>query len=300
VLRIVQCPLIDSMRYIATIAALFLLGRTLAAAQEHAARGLVLEVDRIHHRLVVSCDAVPGYMAAMDMPFVVPDAGQLDALKPGSLIRFTIVEHGSNPLAKNIQPVANFEPEPAQAGSLSVLNSAANPSSAKPPVAIGEAVPNFTLTDQAGHNVSLSQFRGKVVALTFGYSRCPNPNYCLRLSRNLAEVERQFHDRAGSDLVLLTIAIDPEYDKGPALARYARSFGADAKSWHFLTGTVPQVHQVAGMFGMDFWNTEGLLTHTLHTVIIDRQGRLAANIDGNQFTARQLGDLVKIVMDRPA
>jgi protein SCO1/2 len=167
-------------------------------------------------------------------------------------------------------------------------------------VAVGEAVPNFTLTDQAGHAVSLSQFRGKVVALTFGYSRCPNPNYCLRLSRNLAEVERQFHDRAGSDLVLLTIAIDPEYDQGPALARYAQSFGADAKIWHFLTGTVPQVHQVAGMFGMDFWNTEGLLTHTLHTVIIDRQGRLAANIDGNQFTARQLGDLVKIVMDRPA
>jgi protein SCO1/2 len=43
-----------------------------------------------------------------------------------------------------------------------------------------------------------------------------------------------------------------------------------------------------------------LLTHTRHTVIIERQGRLAANIDGNQFTARQLGDLVKIVMDRPA
>ena len=288
------------MRYIATIAALFLLGAALAAAQEHAARGLVLEVDRIHHRLVVSCDAVPGYMAAMDMPFKVPDAGRLEALKPGSLIRFTIVEHGSNPLAKNIEPVANFEPEPAQAGSLSVLNSAATPSSAKPPVAVGEAVPNFTLTDQAGHAVSLSQFRGKVIALTFGYSRCPNPNYCLRLSRNLAEVERQFHDRAGSDLVLLTIAIDPEYDQGPALARYAQSFGADAKIWHFLSGTVPQVHQVAGMFGMNFWNTEGLLTHTLHTVIIDRQGRLAANIDGNQFTARQLGDLVKIVMDRPA
>jgi len=299
-LRIVQFPLIDPMRNTPTIAALFLLGATLALAQEHAARGLVLEVDRAHHRLVVSCDSVPGYMEAMDMPFDVPDATQLNALKPGSVIRFTMVEHGSNPSAKDIQPIANFEPEPAAAGSLSALNSAVNPSSTKPPVMIGEAVPNFTLTDQAGHNVSLSQFRGKVVALTFGYSRCPNPNYCFRLSRNLAEVERQFHDRAGSDLVLLTIAIDPEYDQGPTLARYAQSFGANAKSWHFLTGTVSQVHQVAGMFGMDFWNTEGLLTHTLHTVIIDRQGRLAANIDGNQFSARQLGDLVKVVMKRPA
>ena len=234
------------------------------------------------------------------MPFNVPNAGKLNALKPGSIIRFTIVEHGSSPVAKGIQAVSNFESEPAEAGTLSALSSAVNPTASKAHVAVGEGVPDFTLTDQAGRAVSLSQFRGKVVALTFGYSRCPNPNYCLRLSRNLAAVESRYHDRAGNDLVLLTIAIDPEYDQGPALARYAQSFGADAKNWHFLTGTVAQIHQVAGMFGMDFWNTDGLLTHTLHTVIIDRQGRLAANIDGNQFTARQLGDLVKTVMDRPA
>jgi protein SCO1 len=258
----------------------------------------VLEVDRAHHHITVSCDAVPGYMAAMEMAFEVPDAAQLNALKPGSLIRFTSVEHGSRPIAKDIEPVANFEPEPAEAGALSALRSAVNPTSTKPPVAVGEAVPDFMLTDQEGSAVSLFQFRGKVVALTFGYSRCPNPSYCLRLSRNLAELKRQFPDRAGRDLVLLTIAIDPEYDQGPALARYARSFGADARSWHFLTGTVSQIHQVAAMFGMDFWNTDGLLTHTLHTVVIDRNGRLAANIDGNQFTARQLGNLVKAVMGR--
>jgi protein SCO1 len=287
------------MKRTVSIAAFLILCVAGAAAQEHEAKGLVLEVDRAHHHITVSCDAVPGYMAAMEMAFEVPDAAQLNALKPGSLIRFTSVEHGSRPIAKDIEPVANFEPEPAEAGALSALRSAVNPTSTKPPVAVGEAVPDFMLTDQEGSAVSLFQFRGKVVALTFGYSRCPNPSYCLRLSRNLAELKRQFPDRAGRDLVLLTIAIDPEYDQGPALARYARSFGADARSWHFLTGTVSQIHQVAAMFGMDFWNTDGLLTHTLHTVVIDRNGRLAANIDGNQFTARQLGDLVKAVMGRP-
>ena len=288
------------MKRTVSIAAFLILCVAGAAAQEHEAKGLVLEVDRAHHHITVSCDAVPGYMAAMEMAFEVPDAAQLNALKPGSLIRFTIVEHGSRPIAKDIEPAANFEPEPAEAGALSALRSAVNPASTKPPVAVGEAVPDFMLTDQEGSAVSLFQFRGKVVALTFGYSRCPNPSYCLRLSRNLAELKRQFPDPAGRDLVLLTIAIDPEYDQGPALARYARSFGADARSWHFLTGTVPQIHQVAAIFGMDFWNTDGLLTHTLHTVVIDRNGRLAANIDGNQFTARQLGDLVKAVMGRLA
>jgi len=293
-------PLTDSMKRTTPIVAIFMLCIALATAQEHAAKGLVLEVDQAHHRIVVSCDPIPGYMVAMDMAFRVEAAGEFDVIKPGAIIRFTIVEHGSTPLAKNIQPVADFESEPAAAGALSALNSAVNsPLPTPPAVSIGQAVPDFTLTDQAGRAVSLSQFRGKVVALTFGYSRCPNPNYCLRLSRNLEQVEKRFHDRAGRDLVLLTVAIDPEYDQGPALARYAESFGADAKNWHFLTGTKQEIHQVAGMFGMNFWNTEGLLTHTLHTILIDREGRLAANIDGNQFSAQQLGDLVKAVMNRP-
>jgi protein SCO1/2 len=39
------------------------------------------------------------------------------------------------------------------------------------------------------------------------------------------------------------------------------------------------------------------MTHSLHTVIVDRQGKLAANLEGNQFTAQQLGDLVETVMN---
>jgi protein SCO1/2 len=50
---------------------------------------------------------------------------------------------------------------------------------------------------------------------------------------------------------------------------------------------------------MDFWNNEGYLTHSFHTVVIDRDGRLAANLEGNQFTADQLSDLVGTVLDRP-
>lgn len=279
------------MNRAALMAALFGLG-VIAAAQEHAAKGLVLQADAAHRRIVVSCDPIPGFMDAMEMAFTVRKSDQVAGLKPGAIIRFTIVEHGASPYAENIRMVENFEPEPAEAGSLSALSPAPHS------LGIGEPVPDFALTDQAGQSVRLSEFRGKVIALTFGYSRCPNPSYCLRLSRNLSQVERRFHDRAGHDLILVTIAIDPEYDQGAALTRYAQSFGADAASWHFLTGTVAQIHEVASLFGMNFWNTEGLITHTLHTLVIDRSGRLAANIDGNQFSASQLGDLVQSVMER--
>jgi protein SCO1/2 len=261
----------------------------------------VLKVDVENRSLVVSCDTIPGYMDAMEMPLAVQDSKTLAALKPGETVRFTMVERAHVFYAENIHAgtAANFEPEPVEAGELSALHRATDPSTVARIVTVGQQVPDFALTDQAQAQIRLSQLEGKVVALTFGYSRCPNPTYCLRLSNNLSTVEKRFHDRAGRDLVLITIMIDPDHDQGATLAQYAGVFKANTEDWHFLTGPLPEIKQVAGMFGMNFWSDEGLLTHTLHTVVIDRQGRLAGNIEGNQFTAKQLGDLVQTVMDRP-
>jgi protein SCO1/2 len=279
-----------------------LLGTTGAwGAQRHPARGIVIQVGKAHRSLVVSCEAIPGYMDPMEMSFAVRDSGMLTAIKPGTTIRFIIVDRDHVLYADNLQATtaANLESEPMEAAGLTTLQAALNPSSAAQVVAQGQSVPDFELTDQEGKEIHLSGFLGKVVVLTFGYSRCPNPDYCFRLSNNLAHVERRFSSSAGRELVLLTIAIDPEHDQGAVLAQYAAVWKADPAVWHFLTGPLPQIKQVAGMFGMNFWREEGLLTHSLHTVIIDRRGKLAANLEGNQFTAQQLGDLVQSVMNRP-
>lgn len=285
------------------IAIFFLALPAFLLAESHLARGIVLSTDAAHHSMIVSCEAIPDYMDAMEMPFIVRDVKFLAALKPGNAVSFTITEHGKDRnkqlYAQDIQikNTANLESEPLQAGELRVLHSALNPTAARDVLTVGQPVPDFQLTDQAAQSIQLSQLRGKAVALTFGYSRCPNPNYCFRLSNNLARVEKRFRGRAGKDFVLLTIAIDPEHDQGQALANYAETWHADPAVWHFLTGSVPEIHRVAGMFGMNFWSEEGLVTHTLHTVIIDRNGRLAANIEGNAFSAEQLGDLLQSVMN---
>jgi protein SCO1 len=270
------------------------------ALKEHTARGVVLTISADKGQIQVSCDEIPGYMAAMAMPFAVRDPKSLAAVKPGMAIRFTISTKGKLTYAQNIHLAAinSFEAEPMEAGSLTALHSIIDPAAAQREIAVGDKVPDFALTDQTRRQVRLSKLEGKVVALTFGYSRCPNPNYCYRLSNNLEHVERRFHGQGGTDLVLLTIAIDPEHDQGAALVDYANSFHANVVDWHFLTGSLADVKQVAGLFGMNFWNSEGLLIHPLHTVIIDRRGRLAMNLEGNQFTAKQLGDLVEVELHR--
>jgi len=281
------------------IAALLMTTFCICAAESHAARGIVLKTDSAHHLLVVSCEAIPGYMDAMQMEFAVRESKQLGDLKPGIVIKFQMVAHGNKLYAEEISQdtTANFESEPMAAAQLTALNNALDP--AAKPLNTGEHVPDFTLTDQAGQSIHLAQFQGKVVAITFGYSRCPNPNYCYRLSSNLAKVEKRFHAQAGRDFVLMTIMIDPDHDQGATLAEYANVWKADPASWHFLTGPLPEIKRVSAMFGVDFWSVEGLLTHSLHTAIIDRHGQLAVNIEGNQFTPNELGDLVHSVMERP-
>jgi protein SCO1 len=272
----------------------------LLSEQQHEGTGIVLKIQRAHHLLVISCDEVPGYMSAMQMSFSVRDLADLKSIRIGMPVRFTMVQRDKVLYADNIQATigANLESEPMDAGALSRLQATLDPSSAADVIAQGQHVPDFELTDQVGKQVRLSGFAGKVVLLTFGYSRCPNPEYCLRLSNNLGRVRDRFAARGSRDLVLLTIAIDPEYDKGATLSQYAAVWKADPANWHFLTGPLPKIKSVAAMFGMNFWRSEGLLTHSLHTVIINRAGELAANLEGNQFTVRQLGDLVQTIMDR--
>jgi len=135
-----------------------------------------------------------------------------------------------------------------------------------------------------------------VVAITFIYTRCPLPDYCFRLSNNFRRLQKRFDKRLGRDLVLLSVTFDPANDTPAVLARYAEVFKADGDGWRFLTGPPPDVQRVCAMFGMNFWPDEGTLTHSLHTVIVGRSGQLVTNIEGNQFTADQLGDLVEATL----
>jgi cytochrome oxidase Cu insertion factor (SCO1/SenC/PrrC family)/Cu/Ag efflux protein CusF len=271
-----------------------------AATQQRTVQGMLLGADAAEGTIVVSCEAIPGYMDAMVMPFAVRDTKVLKAMEPGATVRFTLVERGREEYAEHLETVKieNAESEPMEAGNLTALHQALNPAAAARALSIGQPVPDFALIDQANQVTHLAQFKGKVVALTFAYSRCPNPNYCFRLSNNLAQLSRRFHDLAGHDLALITIVIDPDNDQGNALGRYADTWKADPATWHFLTGQLTDIQKIAELFGMNFWSDDGFLTHSFHTVVIDREGRLAANLDGNQFTAQQLGDLVQTVLQR--
>jgi protein SCO1 len=268
------------------------------ADQRYATKGLILKLDPAHKVVVVSTDAIPGFMEAMTMPYSVRDAKELDGLKPGTLIDFTLVVEKDTSYAEAIKvhSYQGLEPDPLTARRLKLLKQAVNPSSVKP-LAIGDAVPDFVLTDQDRRRVRLSKFAGKVVALNFVYTRCALPNFCYRSSNNFGILQKRFKDRMGRDLILLTVTFDPVHDQPDVLAKYAATWKADPRTWHFLTGPAADIRRVCDLFGEDFFQDEGLMNHSLHTALIGRDGKLLSNLEGNDFTAAQLGDLTESVLN---
>lgn len=269
-------------------------------ANKYAASGLVVQFDRTQRTLVVSCDAIPGVMDPMVMSFAVRGAEDLDGVQPGAKISFTIVAGKDSSFAESIHvvPFESLEPDPSEARRLKILEDAMKPSHSSSALSIGQPVPDFSLTDQRGQAVTLSEFQGKVVGITFVYVRCPLPNYCFRLSSNFGRLQQRFKTVMGRDLALLTIIIDPLHDLPDAVKKYAQTWHADPNVWHFLIGPPSEVRSICARFDMNYYPEEALLVHSFHTVLIDRKGRLAANIEGNEFTAQQLGDLVQSMLRR--
>jgi protein SCO1/2 len=285
---------------VAAVCALLLPSAVLAdTTQRHAALGLVLRIED-GHNLVVSCSEIPGFMDAMVMHLDVPDAKQLKDIQPGAMIDFTLVVGESSSYAENIR-IHHFHSADQKQLEVQTLQIMAGASDSKPNAAmlsVGQKVPDFTLIDQHKRPVTFSGFSGKVVAISFMYTRCSFPEFCLRMSNNLGLVGKRFSNRLDKDLVLLTVTFDPGNDSPEVLAEYAQTWKASAKGWYFLTGPPEDVKRVCLMFGMNFWPDMGMIAHAMHTAVIDRNGLVVANIEGNEFTADQLGNLLETVMDR--
>ena len=290
----------DCIRVLLASLAFFLAAHLAAAADRYPVTGLILSIGETHRTFTASCSEIPGYMKAMVMPFAVRDPKALDALKPGMFVDFTLVVEKDRSYAESVRvhEYENPAQEPMLVRRLEFLGRLDQSNPPLPPIPVGARVPDFTLTDQTGQRVTLSKLTGKVVGVTFIYTSCPLPDYCLRMSDNFARLQKRFAAKMGRDLVLLSISFDPLHDTPEVLAKYGSTWKADPRSWHLLTGAPDEVMAVCHRFGLNFWPDHGLLAHSLHTLVIDREGRLAANFEGNQFSAAQLGDFVETTLNR--
>ncbi|MGD9906227.1 MAG: SCO family protein [Vicinamibacterales bacterium] len=270
-----------------TVAGLVVAMAACAAAPEPAARrfpltGQLIAVQLDTGQLLVKHEAIPGYMDAMTMPFTVADRAAIRDRRPGDLITATLVVEGDGSRLEDLQ-VTGRAP----------LGDAAIP----PPVALGVDVlypgdtpPDTGLTTHRGATISLADWQGSAVAVTFIYTRCPLPEYCPLLDRRFAAVQRLAadDDRLRGRVRLLSVSFDPDADTPQVLAAHAARLGA-AADWHFATAPRAAVDRFAAAFGVNvIRETDGSITHNLRTAVLGPDGRLAAVHSGNDWTADDL------------
>lgn len=244
-------------------------------------RGKVVSTDAAH--VTLDGEAVPGFMDAMTMPYKLKDPIVATELHPGDRITATILadKDGSdfaNVLLDNVVIISQARPDYKPAVEYHVPKA-------------GDAVPDFKLLNQSDQMIHLAQFKGKVLLLTFIYTRCPLADFCVRMSRNFAEVD---HSLAADPALykqthLLSISFDPTYDTPKVLRSYGGAYtGQYTKEkfihWDFAAPSEKELPAVTQYF--DVGITPGsvkTLTHSLSTVLIGKDGKVIAWYPNNEW-----------------
>jgi protein SCO1/2 len=160
------------------------------------------------------------------------------------------------------------------------------------------AAPGFDLTSQDGKEVTLKSVRGKVVAVTFIYTWCPD--ICPMLTDKMARVQGELGPDFGSKIAFVSITIDPERDTPAVLKEYAQNFQADLAGWSFLTGEPAAVLDVAHRYGVAVAKrADGSVDHTLLTTLIDRRGTMRVQYLGYRFDQEEFRHDLESLVNEP-
>jgi len=248
-------------------------------SRQYDLQGKVISVDRAAHTLTIEHQDIPGLMKGMTMPFRVKEDWVLDAAHPGDNVSATLVISGDSSHLENVVLTQTGNPAPSEAG-VHVPQ-------------IGDEVPDFAFTNQDGRKLHIRQFRGKTVLLTFIYTRCPLPDYCIRMSRNFNDIARQLKQQPAlyDKTMQLSVSFDPSYDTPKVLREYGSNYAGEVDPkfthWQFVSATPAETKKAADFFGLSYFpggaNDAGQIVHTLRTVVIGPDGKIAHLFNGNEW-----------------
>jgi protein SCO1/2 len=248
-------------------------------------KGVVVELEPDGKTVKIKHDKIPGYMDAMVMPFEVKDTNELSGLVAGDSVSFRMIVTDTDGwidrIGKLDLPRTN---SPPSTGPFRVVRDVE-------PINEGDLLPEYHFINQEGQPISTTQFKGKALAITFLFTRCPFPTYCPLMSRNFSEVQQKLLGKVNGprNWHLLTISFDPEFDKPSVLKSYATGYGYNPEHWTFVTGELIDITAIAEQLGLSFWRDENtLISHNLRTAIIDASGRVQKIYVGNQWTSDEV------------
>jgi protein SCO1 len=251
-------------------------------------RGVVVQLVSANNSIVLKHESIPGFMEAMTMEYRLNDPSAMSELHPGDKITATLMvdedsDGPTNMRLTDIVVVAQARPD------------------YKPTVqyhepAPGDSVPDFTLLNQSARKISFKQFRGKVLLMTFIYTRCPLADYCPRMSRNFAEIDKALSadTTVYARTHLLSISFDPAYDTPKVLRSYGGAYTGHYTQetfshWDFAAPSSDEMEKMEQFFGLGVTPGDGgTLQHSLSTLVIGKDGKVVAFYPTNDWTTAEV------------
>ena len=246
-------------------------------------RGRVVSVDTNAQEIMLAHDAVPGFMEAMTMPYKSVDPAALGEVHPGDTVAAQIVVDKDSDgdfhhaRLKDIVVVGQARPDAVPQKQYHVPQK-------------GDAVENFSLLNQDGKTMHLSDLRGKAVLLTFIYTRCPLSDFCPKMSRNFAEVNGDLAKDAATyaKTDLLSVSFDPVYDTPAVLRSYGGAYTGKYtqekfEHWQFAAPEPTELAKVEQFFNVGVTGSGTAIQHSLSTVLIGKDGRIVDWYPGNDW-----------------
>ena len=241
-----------------------------AAPKQYKLTGVVREIDKESGQVMIRHDEIPGYMKAMTMPFDLKGKEVLGDLFVGDEVEGVLVVKADDIELNDVVITRPAEPSALNFGP-NGLEIKAKPATLLP----GEEVPDFKVTLQDGKPAKLSDYRGKLVVLTFIYTRCPLPNFCPLMDRKFGELAARLQPLPKADQVrLLSVSFDPEHDTPAVLASHAKSRGAKMPLWTYAVASHEELGKFGPKLGLMYGPTEKEIMHNLSTAVIGPDGKL--------------------------
>jgi protein SCO1 len=260
------------------------------AAKRYPFTGKVISIDAKSDTALIDGDLVQGFMEAMAMSYKIKPTSTLGQLAPGDSISAEVVVIEPDPKSRDAEIDYWLENVKVTGHAKAPPATGANALHMPQP---GEDVPDFSFTNQDGKRISLRQYRGKVLLVTFIYTRCPFPDFCPRMSHNFSEIYKRLGYAPTTHL--LSISFDPQHDTPKVLREYGFSVAKarDAalfRNWEFAAPRAADLPKIADFFALTVKPEGGMITHNLSTAVIGPDGKIFKWYHGSDFT---ISDLMK-------
>ena len=266
-------------------------GAAASSQKQYSIRGKVISVDQKDGVIALDTEKIPGVMEAMTMAYTLQNPSVASELHRGDTLTAHLQLAAQGAVLSNIVIV--------QQANLNVL----------PPMQyhvpqLGDTVPDFRFLNQSNREISLQQFRGKVLVLTFIYTRCASSQFCPLMSRNFAHLDQLLAADPGlyAKTHLLSISFDPKYDTPPVLRSYGGAYtGRYTKEtfqhWDFAAPSPAELASLLQWFDVAVTSSKGkIVTHSVSTAVIGPDGKIRAWYPTNTWTPQQaLKDIQQIV-----